>query len=82
MKVRKAACHSLGTLTILSSKFSGEALNLLMDVLNDDSMLVRLQAFETMHQMATFGHLKVQEKHIHMVRSVILVVNLVVIQNR
>ncbi|XP_004305102.1 PREDICTED: uncharacterized protein LOC101305200 [Fragaria vesca subsp. vesca] len=65
-EVRKAACHSLGTLTILSSKFSGEALNLLMDVLNDDSMLVQLQAFETMHQMATFGHLKVQEKHIHM----------------
>ncbi|XP_062002524.1 protein SIEL [Rosa rugosa] len=65
-EVRKAACHSLGTLTILSSKFAGEALNLLMDVLNDDSMLVRLQAFETMHQMATFGHLKVQEKHMHM----------------
>ncbi|XP_050381855.1 protein SIEL [Argentina anserina] len=65
-EVRKAACHSLGKLTKLSSKFAGEALNLLMDVLNDDSVLVRLEAFEIMHQMATSGHLKVQDKHMHM----------------
>ncbi|ONI03827.1 hypothetical protein PRUPE_6G285000 [Prunus persica] len=65
-EVRKAACHSLRTLTILSAKFAGEALNLLMDVLNDDSILVRLQAFETMHRMASFDCLTVQETHMHM----------------
>ncbi|KAM1597902.1 hypothetical protein PS2_032759 [Malus domestica] len=65
-EVRKGACHALRTLAILSAKFAGEALNLLMDVLNDDSILVRLQAFETMHQLATFDLLKVQEAHMHM----------------
>ncbi|VVA14332.1 PREDICTED: integrator complex subunit 4 [Prunus dulcis] len=65
-EVRKAACHSLRTLTILCAKFAGEALNLLIDVLNDDSILVRLQAFETMHRMASFDCLTVQETHMHM----------------
>lgn len=67
LKVRWSACHSLHTLTILSAKFAGEALNLLMDVLNDDSLNVRLRALETMHHMATCDHLKVQETHMHMV---------------
>jgi integrator complex subunit 4 len=40
---------------------------LLIDVLNDDSIFVRLQALETMLHMATFGHLKVQGTHMHMV---------------
>lgn len=39
-----------------------------MDVLNDDSAIVRLQALQTMHHMAVHGHLKVQEMHMHMVR--------------
>lgn len=65
-EVRWSACHSLHTLTILSAKFAGEALNLLMDVLNDDSLNVRLRALETMHHMATCDHLKVQETHMHM----------------
>lgn len=67
LKVRKSACHSLRTLTIISAEFAGEALNLLMDVLNDDSMFVRLEALETMLHMATYGHLKVQGTHMHMV---------------
>ncbi|KAI4356079.1 hypothetical protein L6164_000129 [Bauhinia variegata] len=65
-EVRKSACQSLQTLTILSAEFAQEALNLLMDVLNDDSMVVRLEALETMHCMAISGRLKVQEKHLHM----------------
>lgn len=67
MKVRKSACHSLRTLTVLSAKFSVEVLNLLMDVLNDDSMVVRLEALETVHHMATADCLEVQETHMHMV---------------
>lgn len=67
-KVRGSACCSLRPLAILSVNFAGEALNLLMDVLNDDSLEVRLKALETMHHMAIFGCLRVQEAHMHMVK--------------
>lgn len=63
---RRSACSSLHTLSILSSDFACKALNLLVDVLNDDSIVVRLQALETMHHMAKFGHLKLQEAHLDM----------------
>lgn len=67
LKVRRSACAALHTLCILSADFAGKALNLLVDVLNDDSVAVRLQAMETMHHMAKFGHLKLQEAHLDMV---------------
>ncbi|KAM7532040.1 hypothetical protein LguiB_035450 [Lonicera macranthoides] len=66
MRRKGSACCSLRPLAILSVNFSGEALNLMMDVLNDDSLEVRLNALETMHHMATFGCLRVQEAHMHM----------------
>ncbi|XP_031284736.1 protein SIEL-like [Pistacia vera] len=65
-EVRKSACSSLGLLSVLSEKFAGEALNFLVDMLNDDSVTVRLQALETMLLMANCEHLKVQEIHMHM----------------
>ncbi|KAJ0089190.1 hypothetical protein Patl1_31448 [Pistacia atlantica] len=65
-KVRKSGCSSLGSLSVLSEKFAGEALNFLVDMLNDDSVTVRLQALETMLLMANCEHLKVQEIHMHM----------------
>ncbi|XP_058214683.1 protein SIEL isoform X1 [Rhododendron vialii] len=71
-EVRRSACHSLHTLSILSADFSGEALNLLVDVLNDDSMVVRLQALETLRCMALFDRLKVQEAHMHMFLSTLV----------
>ncbi|KAG5550676.1 hypothetical protein RHGRI_015582 [Rhododendron griersonianum] len=71
-EVRRSACHSLHTLSILSADFSGEALNLLVDVLNDDSMVVRLQALETLRCMALFDRLKVQEAHVHMFLSTLV----------
>ncbi|XVE76627.1 hypothetical protein DITRI_Ditri12bG0188600 [Diplodiscus trichospermus] len=64
-EVRISACYSLRALTVFSLQFAGEALNLLMDMLNDDSTLVRLQALDTMHHMATSDHLKVEEMHMH-----------------
>lgn len=67
LKVRNSACSSLGSLVILSEKFAGEALNLLVDMLNDDSVTVRLQALETMHIMVTCEHLKLEDTHMHMV---------------
>ncbi|KAI3666875.1 hypothetical protein L6452_41915 [Arctium lappa] len=65
-EVRSSACYALRMPAILSADFAAGALGLLMDVLNDDSTVVRLQALETMHHMAVFGHLKVQEMHMHM----------------
>lgn len=77
-EVRKSACHSLRTLTVISAEFAGEALNLLMDVLNDDSMFVRLEALETMLHMATYGHLKVQGTHMHMFLGTLLDGNMLI----
>ncbi|GMP51385.1 hypothetical protein CsSME_00017636 [Camellia sinensis var. sinensis] len=71
-EVRRSACHAIQTLSILSADFSGDALTLLVDVLNDDSMVVRLQALETMRCMALFDHLKVQETHMHMFLSTLV----------
>ncbi|XP_042496073.1 protein SIEL [Macadamia integrifolia] len=65
-KVRSSACNSLGMLTVFSGQFANDALTLLMDMLNDDSTVVRLQALETMHLMAKSDNLRVQETHIHM----------------
>ncbi|RZC63273.1 hypothetical protein C5167_025054 [Papaver somniferum] len=65
-EVRRSACYSLGMLTDFSVRFANDALNLLMDMLNDHSMVVRLQTLETMHHMATCDRLKVQEAHMHM----------------
>ncbi|XP_059668082.1 protein SIEL isoform X3 [Cornus florida] len=65
-EVRRSACHSLRTLTILSADFAGEALNIVIDVLNDDSLAVRAEALETMHHMAIYNLLKVQETHMPM----------------
>ncbi|XP_028240545.1 protein SIEL isoform X4 [Glycine soja] len=65
-EVRKSVCESLRTLTSLSSEFARKALDSLMDVLNDESEVVRLQSLETLHHMAINGRLKLLEKHLHM----------------
>uniref|UniRef100_A0A9I9CKK5 Integrator complex subunit 4/Protein SIEL C-terminal Ig-like domain-containing protein n=1 Tax=Cucumis melo TaxID=3656 RepID=A0A9I9CKK5_CUCME len=65
-QVRRSACDAMFNLIILSTKFAGEALSLLMDMLNDDSVSVRLQALETLHHMAKSNCLKLQEAHMHM----------------
>lgn len=67
MKVRSSACYSLRIPAILSTDLAEKVLGLLMDMLNDDSTVVRLRSLETMHHMAVSGHLKVQEMHMHMV---------------
>nr|GEV13805.1 hypothetical protein [Tanacetum cinerariifolium]GEY73712.1 hypothetical protein [Tanacetum cinerariifolium] len=65
-EVRSSACYSIRIPAISSATCAAGALDLLMDVLNDDSAIVRLQALQTMHHMAVLGHLKVQEMHMHM----------------
>ncbi|KAI3917309.1 hypothetical protein MKW98_027228 [Papaver atlanticum] len=65
-EVRRSACNSLGMLIAFSVRFANDALDLLMDMLNDHSMVVRLQTLETMYHMVTCDRLKVQEAHMHM----------------
>ncbi|KAL6010627.1 hypothetical protein ACLOJK_001063 [Asimina triloba] len=68
-QVRRAACASMGSLIVFSLRFVDAAFDLLMDMLNDDVLDVRLQTLKTMLEMATYNHLKVQEKHMHMLAS-------------
>jgi integrator complex subunit 4 len=65
--VRAAACKALGELAKFSNQYAQKALDLLMDMMNDDTEAVRLQTLRTLLDMATYGHLSVQEKHMHMV---------------
>ncbi|XP_026396320.1 protein SIEL-like isoform X1 [Papaver somniferum] len=65
-EVRKSACYSLGMLIAFSVRFAIDALDLLMDMLNDHSTVVRLQTLETMYRVVTCDRLKVQEAHMHM----------------
>ncbi|XP_008793958.4 protein SIEL isoform X2 [Phoenix dactylifera] len=65
-EVRTIACKSLGMLATFSIQFADNALNLLMDMLNDDAEAVRLQTLQTLFHMATHDRLMVQEKHMDM----------------
>jgi integrator complex subunit 4 len=67
LQVRAAACKALGELAKFSNQYAQKALDLLMDMMNDDTEAVRLQTLQTLLDMATYGHLSVQEKHMHMV---------------
>lgn len=71
-EVRESACRALQLLSILSDGFPNEVVSLLMGILDDDSMTVRLQALDTLHHIARFGHLKVQQPHMHMFLGILL----------
>ncbi|KAK1285414.1 hypothetical protein QJS10_CPB20g00816 [Acorus calamus] len=70
-EVRRVACDSLGKHSIFSLQFADDALNLMMDMLNDDTMAVRLQTLESMFRMASCDRLNVQGKHMHMFLGVL-----------
>ncbi|PWZ32727.1 Fructose-bisphosphate aldolase 3, chloroplastic [Zea mays] len=53
--VRRTACKSLGALAKFSTQYTEKALDLLMDMMNDDTEAVRLQALEALFRMATYG---------------------------
>lgn len=71
--MRTTACKSLGALAKFSNQYAEKALDLLMDMMNDDTEAVRLQTLEALFHMATYGCLTVQEKHMHMVLPVNIV---------
>lgn len=65
--MRKVACRSLGIHALLSIKFADDAINLLMDLMNDDVEGVRVEALDSLFHMAAHECLNVHEKHMHMV---------------
>ncbi|GMH23000.1 hypothetical protein Nepgr_024843 [Nepenthes gracilis] len=68
-EVRQASCASLSALNVLSVQFASEAVTLLTDVLNDDSVVVRLQALGTIHHIITCNCLMMQPAQMHMILS-------------
>ncbi|KAL8140738.1 hypothetical protein V2J09_006759 [Rumex salicifolius] len=70
-EVRGASCKSIQTVSAISTRFSSEAVTLLMDVMNDDSVKVRMQALETVHHMALHNHLKLQQEHLQVLVATI-----------
>ncbi|KAM0875579.1 hypothetical protein ACQ4PT_036695 [Festuca glaucescens] len=77
-QVRAAACKALGELAKFSNQYAQKALDLLMDMMNDDTEAVRLQTLRTLLDMATYGHLSVQEKHMHMFLGILMDANVIV----
>ncbi|KAK6943423.1 hypothetical protein RJ641_024525 [Dillenia turbinata] len=71
-EVRQSACRALGMLSVLSVHFAGKAIDLLMDVLNDDSIVVRSQALESLYCLVSCDCLKVEETHMHMFLATLL----------
>ncbi|KAH9303046.1 hypothetical protein KI387_014629, partial [Taxus chinensis] len=65
-EVRVATILSLERLSGFSMRFADGALDLLMDMLNDDSLEVRMHTLHGLLHMAQIDRLRVQEKHMHM----------------
>ncbi|CAN6461369.1 unnamed protein product [Victoria cruziana] len=63
-EVRKSTCSSLAMLHVLSNRFADDVLNLLTDMLNDDSVVVRLKAVDGISHVMAAGCLKVEERHV------------------
>ncbi|KAG8074500.1 hypothetical protein GUJ93_ZPchr0006g44793 [Zizania palustris] len=74
-QVRTAACKSLGALSKFSTQYAQKALDLLMDMMNDDTEAVRMQTLHTLFYMATYGCLSVQEMHMHMFLGLLIDTN-------
>lgn len=51
-------------LHFLSNRFADDVLNLLTDMLNDDSVVVRLKAVDGISHVMAAGCLKVEERHV------------------
>ncbi|KAL6645787.1 hypothetical protein ACP70R_017395 [Stipagrostis hirtigluma subsp. patula] len=77
-QVRTVACKSLGALAKFSTQFAQKALDLLMDMMNDDTEAVRLQTLQALLDMATYGCLSVQEKHMHMFLGLLVDANVLI----
>jgi len=51
------------------------AASLLLDMLNEEVEVVRMQAMHALSQLATAGYLSVHDQHLHLVRSGVISTN-------
>ncbi|CAM6096233.1 unnamed protein product [Calypogeia fissa] len=65
-EVRSGAVKALAKLGISSEKMANGALELIVDMINDDSSHVRQEAIEALTNLALAGRLSVLEAHLHM----------------
>jgi hypothetical protein len=68
-QVRCAAIEALAKLACKCEKMIFGAANLLLDMLNEEVEVVRMQAMHALSQLATAGYLSVHDQHLHLVRS-------------
>jgi HEAT repeat protein len=68
MQVRSAAVMALAKLGLSSEKVAHGALELIVDMINDNSSFVRQKTITALASLADAGRLSVLETHLHMVR--------------
>ena len=61
------AMEALANLACTCENMVSGAVDLLLDMLNDEVVVVQLQAMQALSQVAMAGHMSVQDKHLHMV---------------
>lgn len=76
LEVRCAAIEALAKLACKCEKMIFGAANLLLDMLNEDVEVVRMQAMHALSQLATAGYLSVHDQHLHLFLSVVEDINL------
>lgn len=63
------AIEALASLACMCERMVFGAASLLLDMLNEEVEVVRMQAMHALTQLATAGYLSVHDQHLHMVRS-------------
>lgn len=63
------AIEALASLACMCERMVFGAASLLLDMLNEEVEVVRMQAMHALSQLATAGYLSVHDQHLHMVRS-------------
>lgn len=61
------AMEALANLACTCGNMVPGAVDLLLDMLNDEVVVVRLQAMQALSQVAMAGHMSVHDNHLHMV---------------
>lgn len=75
LEVRCAAIEALAKLACKCEKMASGAANLLLDMLNEEVEIVRMQAMHALSQLATAGYLSVNDQHLHLFLGVVKDIN-------
>ncbi|KAG0612256.1 hypothetical protein M758_6G013900 [Ceratodon purpureus] len=71
LEVRCVAIEALAKLACKCERMVFGAANLLLDMLNEEVEVVRMQALSALSQLATSGYLSVHDQHLHLFLSVV-----------